>query len=588
MIYETILKCVDDLSTRWSDLNDGLLTLSGALASDPDPALRATQPIISGVGGWVTQINVPPPVPPVLPPPAPGIIQTIASQRPNLTGPTITGFPPIASVLSTAQNNIFAPSNFLYLTINGVASGLLPQWLASASGETVAAATVVQSRLEDLGALIAIALQEIIELSDISNTGARANLGRISSSVDDISTYPVFTQDLSYGSGPMPSGGGAGGTSTAPLTQIAAKAISAVLGRRPRLADPKSFVAALNGSFICKDVEGHTECIWTERAPGGLTEMGGSITGAQASIYVRAKEASDATLPLLDGLLALRMDADPQETEAVRSIVKNEFIELVNEFGVEGGPRVQRVDDLFELLIGYLPGTAITIPPAPPTARGDFTVTVPGRGGLISYLVNTDLLLAFGGGEVGRLGDGFGFTRDQVNTIEEERNLTNYLVLRDYIRSLFTSWQEFRNSFLGGVENYLGTQLILLQRSLSVVAESVDETTFAMDSVFLGPAERQTVRIDLPTTVAPGPMYVDELLSWVQNFATAEGTRIVEEGGKLGVRSIVPTLQLLQRLVQNAVGRIRHPGARHPRVQRTLTELASQLNEAARLAGTIR
>lgn len=557
MIYETLLNCVDDLTTRWTGVQSSANLLATALAASP-----AQQAIVTG---WAT---------------------TSGTQAAALTAgrPALENFPPLATLFAAAQP-LFANSDAALTLINTTAAGLLPALVTSPNTSISAPAGDVQSRLADLGVLIAECLQEIIELQ--SNEGTRANIGGIRSSVDDISTYPVLTQDMSWGPISMPPSIG-GGSTTSSLGQIAAKALSEVLGRRPRLNDPKSFISALNDSFICKDVEGHTECVWTARAPSGTTELGGSVTGAQASIYMRAKEASDAVLPLVEGFIALRVDANPEDTEAVRSIVKSEFGEVVKEFGMEGGPRVDRVDDLFELLIGYGPGTIVAVPPAPPTPptpRGDFIVTMPGYAGLVS--ANPDLLAAFGGGEIGRLGDAFGFTRDQVNTIEQEQNLTNYLVLRDYVLSLYTGWQSFRGSFLGGVNNYLGTQLILLQRTLSVVAESVVEITFAMDSVFLGPAERQTVRIDFPIGVAAGPMYVDDLLTWVQNFASAEGTRIVEEGGKLGVRSIVPTLQLLQRLVQNSVGRIRHPGARHPRVRRTLSELASQLNEAARLAGTI-
>jgi hypothetical protein len=557
MIYETLLNCVDDLTTKWSGVQTAAQSLAAGLAASP--AQQAT------VTGWANA--------------AQGQSNALAAGRPALEN-----FPPLAVLFASAQPLFANSETVLTFTINPQASVQLPLLVNSPDSQISSMSRDLQSRLADLTTLNAECLQEIIELQ--SNEGTRANIGGIRSSVDDISTYPVLTQDMSWGPIAPPSSGGGGG-STSSLGQIAAKALSEVLGRRPRLNDPKSFIAALNTSFTCKEVEGRTECTWTERVASGTTELGGSITGAQASIYLRAKEASDAAMPLLDGLGTLRVDADPQETEAMRSIVRTEFAEVVNEFGVEGGPRVQRVDDLLEALIGYVTPTAITVPPTPPTPRGDFSVSLQGRAGLISAPANADLLLAFGGGEVGRLGDLFGFTRNLVNTIQEEQNLTNYLVFRDYVRALYTSWLEFRASFLRGVENYLGTQLILLQRTLSVVAESVDETTFAMDSVFLGPAERQTVRIDFPVNVAPTPMYVDELLTWVQNFASAEGTRIVEDGGKIGVRSIVPTLQLLQNLVQNSVGRIRHPAARHPRVRRTLGELASQLSEAARLAGTI-
>ena len=77
------------------------------------------------------------------------------------------------------------------------------------------------------------------------------------------------------------------------------------------------------------------------------------VTGAQASIYARAKVALDQSLPLLDGLTSLRTDILPEDQQATRSIVRTELTQLVNELGIAGGPRVQRVDELF----GYLLGT---------------------------------------------------------------------------------------------------------------------------------------------------------------------------------------------------------------------------------------
>ena len=74
--------------------------------------------------------------------------------------------------------------------------------------------------------------------------------------------------------------------------------------------------------------------------------------GAQASIYQRAKVALDQSLPLLDGLYSLLPDSDPEDTGAIRAIIRFELSELVSELGVEGGPRVQRVDELFASLLG--------------------------------------------------------------------------------------------------------------------------------------------------------------------------------------------------------------------------------------------
>src|SRR5205085_7292413 len=97
-------------------------------------------------------------------------------------------------------------------------------------------------------------------------------------SIGDLATYPLLTRD--YGYGPAPSNGnGAGTSSTSSLSQTVQKALSDVLGRRPRLGDTRSFVAALNQSFTCKEIEGHTVCTWLERSYGGLTDLGVTITG---------------------------------------------------------------------------------------------------------------------------------------------------------------------------------------------------------------------------------------------------------------------------------------------------------------------
>jgi hypothetical protein len=557
MIYEMLLQGANDLQTRWADLIDGLQTLDGAVPVS-DPQHRTISTLISAAQAAANVVSPPTMVP--------------------ANGALLSGQPPNIGSLIASTQALFNTSFTQFNQINIQASMILPTWLVADDGQVRAAAAIVQAQLNALGQLIQSGLQELVEIT--TPQGAQANLSNIRGSIGDIATYPLLTRD--YGYGPTPANGNGGGTSsTTALGQVVQKALSDVLGRRPRLGDTRSFVAALNQSFTCKEVEGHTVCTWLERSYGGLSDLGGSITGAQASLYKRGREAFDSAVPLLDILDPLLTDTDPQEFEAARSLVRTEFTELINELGVEGGPRVRRVDDLFELLIGL--GAA-----NPPVLVRPFAVQPrKNRTGLIYDAGNADLFNAVGGGEVGHLGDVGGFERDFVNTIAEEQDLTNFIILRDYMRSLFDSWQTFRTAFLGGTDNFLGTQLVLLQRSLAVIAEQVDEIAFAMDSVFLGPAERQTVRIDFPTSVAP-PMFVEELLSWVKSFASEEGPNIIQESGKHGVRSIVPTLQRLHDLTANIDGRIRHPGARHPRVQRTIDELVTQLDDATRLAGTIR
>jgi hypothetical protein len=249
--------------------------------------------------------------------------------------------------------------------------------------------------------------------------------------------------------------------------------------------------------------------------------------------------------------------------DAAHSIVRTEFIELVNEVGVEGGPRPQRMDDIFTLL----------------------------RDRLDRNLVNSVRVV-------------FGLTSGNVITVEEEQNLTNFFVIRDYVEGLFTTWNAFKSQFTcpGTGPKALGTQLVLLSRALSVVAESVDETSLVMDWVFLGPNERQTVSITFPRQVQvdgivvptltdspgqqPPSMVVDELLSWVGRFAKDEAPQLIQEGGKRGVEAILPIAERLERLAIGAAqpGASTHIGFSRQRVRRSLIELANQLGQVRRFA----
>jgi hypothetical protein len=120
-------------------------------------------------------------------------------------------------------------------------------------------------------------------------------LGSTSQSVEDIAAFSVLTEELGYAPSPLarPSSGAgvmapaAGGA----LGQIAAKAVSDVLGWQAK-PDPKGFLGALNASFSLKEVDGHTEAIWTPRTYAIQTDLSG-ITGAQASVYQRAGDALD-------------------------------------------------------------------------------------------------------------------------------------------------------------------------------------------------------------------------------------------------------------------------------------------------------
>jgi hypothetical protein len=363
------------------------------------------------------------------------------------------------------------------------------------------------------------------------------------------------------------------------LQQVVDNAFNRVLGHAVRTGNGNAFKDSLNQAFTLQENNGNTTYIWNPRSYTTTNlELGGAITGAQASLYHRAKAALKEILPILDGLYELDPAADDQNREAVRSIVRTEIIELVNEFGVPQGPRVQRVDSLFQLLIGS---------------------------------ENTSRLSEQIGGQLKDLADSFGLRRSRINTVDEERNFGNFLIIKDYLVSLRQSWNDFLSVQLGGGGAFVGTQLVLLSQALSVMAESVRETYRIMDLVFLGPEERQSVFIDFTLARAGGmpggiafplpdntgysiqdtlqlvpAMDLERLLSWAMRFATEEGPTLARSGGKLGIANVIAkTAEKLMILLQAAsYVPVRNSAFKRAGALRALRDLAFQTYQVQRLA----
>ena len=116
-------------------------------------------------------------------------------------------------------------------------------------------------------------------------------------------------------------------------------AIRDVLGWRPRVQDPKAFTAALSASFELSTFEDHVVTKYVPRGVAVQADLGG-VTGGQASLYLRAKAAHEQITRMLDSLQPLRTDADPQDCEAYRGLVRDSVRRIVMELGREGGPRV--------------------------------------------------------------------------------------------------------------------------------------------------------------------------------------------------------------------------------------------------------
>ncbi len=349
-------------------------------------------------------------------------------------------------------------------------------------------------------------------------------------------------------------------------------AIRDVLGWRPRAQDPKAFTAALSASFQLSTVEDHVIARYVPRGVAVQADLGG-VTGGQASLYLRAKAAHEQITRMLDSLQPLRTDADPQDCEAYRGLVRDSVRRIVMELGREGGPRVPLVDSAFSVLTGYQPSAA-TPPPTTTTPPGFTPGAVPGlRPGLAAIFAPLSSVATSGEivgsvpaapaeidpdsvpGQLGALRDRFGLDDDHVNTVDEEKQRTSFWTLVELITDLQRSWDTRRLDFtLGAGNGFLGTDLVQISRLLAAASEQVDEFEAVLDSVLVSAAERQTVVLDRDTGLT-----LDDLVQWLRVFFTEDGPNIIRDTGRDGlVSSFTPTaaallLTLRDKLVRRLV-----------------------------------
>jgi hypothetical protein len=194
---------------------------------------------------------------------------------------------------------------------------------------------------------------------------------------------------------------------------------------------------------------------------------------------------------------------------------------------------------------------------------------------------------------VGRLRDVLGLRSSDnlVNSVADEQNQTDYRVFADYLTSLAQSWLNNQKFFQFYSETpFLGTQLVPISRQLSVIAESVDDVRFTLDSVFIGAAERQTLVLHFGQGIEP--MYAEDFFRWIQNFVTEEAPSYIQDGGKFGIgNSLVPFSEQFRKMTHallTAKANNQLPeGFRTRRVQRSIESLEKALEELVRLASPL-
>ena len=440
-------------------------------------------------------------------------------------------------------------------------------------------------------------------------------------------SFPILTEEIGYPPSPLANAGStsarAGGSSGAgrgaSLGPIVNRALQDVLGWKIKVGDSKGFLGALNQSFQLKTVEGAVVSTWTPRSYAVQTDLSGGITGAQASIYTMAKTLLDQALPLIDGLYALDPAANAEDVAAMKDLATNQLTNLTAEIGYLGGPRVMRVQQYFQMLLGVtmtlnLAGTPTVTPSyrvVPPACPVDsplspyFPDNFPQLAGDPIGWANPDYVL----GSLGDLRDELGlFTvppvvagltpvANYINTVADETNATNFRIIVDYANSLLNAWTTSIQFFASPTSPFLGTQLVVISRQLGVITETVDEVRFVLDSVFIGPSQRETMQILFqniaaapPVVTQLPPFYLEDLLLWAQNFVGAEAQDAIQNGGKLGLGE--DFIAMIYQLCTQAYGLYLFAEAQPTavstdRVLQSLSKLAIQLWDLYQFAAPV-
>jgi hypothetical protein len=309
-------------------------------------------------------------------------------------------------------------------------------------------------------------------------------------------------------------------------------------------------------------------------------------------------------LPLIDGLTPLDPASDAADVAAIKQLATSQLNNLVGEFGYLGGPRVMRVHQYLQMLLGInlsltLSGTdslTVTSQPPPPDSPIASVPRPP------TPWTNPDFVL----GSLGDLRDELGLSEtlppSYVNTIADEQNVTNFRIIVDYANSLLNVWQNNIQFFISSQTPFLGTQLVVISRQLGVVSETVDEVRFVLDSVFVGPAQRETLQLSFstltnlannPQIAQLPPIYLEDLLLWMQNFVGPEAQDLIRTAGKLGLGQ--DFVQMVQQLYYQAGGLYLYvqdtPQAgtaiATDRVQQSIDKLCNQLQDLYNFAQSV-
>ena len=315
-----------------------------------------------------------------------------------------------------------------------------------------------------------------------------------------------------------------------------------VLGRIPTGANAGAVEAALDRSFALSTEDGVDVWVWRRQSD----TAGSGPAGDQPSLAAFAEAALGMTMPLIDELAPLAVDADPDALAAARASFKDSCEAFLAELRRNGGLRAARADDLLDRCADRL------------RRLGDVLGAA-----------------AVGTGQPGREPQRVEVSARNVVTLADEEQLGNFVVVRDVVETIATAWARLGNAAEGNFA--FGMALARVEQALTLIAAVVDEVRSALDTVGMADEQGQALAPDDDVS-----MSLDEVLAGVDDFARDGARAPLESAGLESVGARVEAFagrfdRLLGAIRESLVAGGEPTGPAHPHVRARLRLLERAL-----------
>ena len=248
------------------------------------------------------------------------------------------------------------------------------------------------------------------------------------------------------------------------------RAITQVLGRATG-NDPNVFMNALNSAFPTTHTADGSQVAFTPaRSVVSLYRADGPVDGAyssngknggyagtisawQANLYRQATVIIGDAVRVLNGLMPFVPEAESDQVEALRALIRAEITALMEEFGRVDEPRNERVQSYFSALRIHIASF-----------------------GRRAFLDNAS----------------------RAATVEDEAQVTGFELLGSYVRNLSSAWKTYLNKTGTSSTSFSLSQRVERANTLlPVIAQVNADFEAAMDSVGFAESERRSVSVRL-------------------------------------------------------------------------------------------